>query len=329
MYEHLRNDFIYKLNNTFNTIQIEMICCALDSAMMNYDVVEKETSLVVWENQFPVWAEMYLQAKRLEGLSPNSEKLYRNRLKIFFEIMQMPPQEINAKHVRNFLSVYQAQTGISNRTLDKFRQILHGFFTWCVDEKYLASNPTHNIKEIKYEVKPRQALKRMQLEQLRRACKTKRELAIIDTLYSTGCRVSELANMKKSDINVYDKTVHIIGKGKKHRTAYFNIDAQLSLNEWLDSREGDSDYLFTKEKEPYTKLSINRLEEIVKDIGKRIDIDICPHIMRHTTATLSLQNGMPLPQVQKMLGHSSSDTTLIYAEIADEDVHTSHLKYVV
>lgn len=329
MYEHLRNDFMLKLSNHFNSTQLNIITGILDDIANNYNISTKSTELVVYENIFPKVAEVYLQSKLLEGISPNSEKFYRNRLRIFFETLQMKPEQVSTNDIRCFLATYKKQTGVTDRTLDKFRQIINGFFAWCVDEEYLDKNPCKNIKQIKFEVTPRKSLTRMELEMIRRACKTKRDLAIVDTLYSTGCRVSELINMKISDINREDKSIHIIGKGKKHNTCYLNTNAQLSLNEYMKERKDDSTYLFVGKREPFNKLSIKAIELIFKDISKNTGIMVTPHIMRHTCATLSLQSGMPLHQVQRMLGHASSDTTLIYAETSQEDVKHSHLKYVV
>lgn len=329
MYEHMRNELSLKLSNVFSSRDIDIICKTLDIVANDYEITEKSTALVVYEDRFPKLAELYLQSKKLEGISPRSERLYRGRLKIFFEIVQKRPEEITTNDIRCFLVYYQNQNKISDRTLDKFRQILNAFFTWCTDEEYVVKNPCRTIKEIKYEVKPRKSLTRMELERLRRVCVTKRDLAMVDTLYSTGCRVSELVNMKKSDINIEDKSIHIIGKGNKHNTCYFNTNAQISLNEYLEVRKDESDYLFVAGKKPYNKLSTTMVEKIIKDLGHKAGLEITPHIMRHTSATLALQSGMPLTQVQKMLGHASSDTTLIYAEILQDDIKNSHLKYVI
>lgn len=329
MYEHLRNQLSFRLSNLYNQSDINKICTILDSVALDYDIRQKETSLVVYEDSFPQLAELYLQSKILEGLSSNSEILYRGRLRIFFEAVHKSPETIKTNDIRCFLVNYKKQTGISDRTLDKFRQIINGFFAWCVNEEYLEKNPCKNIKEIKYEVKPRKSLTRMELEILRRACTNIRDLAIVDTLYSTGCRLSELTNMRISDINTEDKSINIVGKGKKHNTCYFNTNAQLSLNEYIKSRKDDNPYLFVTIRRPYRKLSNKAIEIMFQGLTKSTGIIVTPHIMRHTCATLSLQSGMPLPLVQKMLGHASSDTTLIYAEISKEDIKNSHIKYVI
>ena len=330
MYEHFRNELVSKLSKTqLKSSDLMTVLSAIDSIANNYDFKEKSTELVVYNDIFPKLAELFLQSKKLEGLSENSLTLYRGRLKIFFETMQKNPEEVTTNDIRCFLVGYQKRTGISDRTLDKFRQIINVFYTWLTDEEYITKNPCRNIKEIKYEVTPRRSLTRMELEMIRRACKTKRDLAIVDTLYSTGCRVSELINMKISDINAEDKSIHIIGKGKKHNTCYFNTNAQLSLNEYIEERKDDNPYLFVTSRRPFNRLSIKNVELIFKKLSISTGIIVTPHIMRHTCATLSLQSGMPLPQVQKMLGHASSDTTLIYAEISKDTIKNSHIKYVI
>lgn len=330
MYEHFRNELVSKLSKTqLKPSDLMIVLSAVDAVANNYDFNEKSTELAVYNDIFPKLAELFLQSKRLEGLSENSLTLYRGRLKIFFETMQKNPEEVTTNDIRCFLVGYQKRTGISDRTLDKFRQIINVFYTWLTDEEYITKNPCRNIKEIKYEVTPRRSLTRMELEMIRRACKTKRDLAIVDTLYSTGCRVSELVNMKIDDINIEDKSIHIVGKGKKHNTCYFNTNAQLSLNEYMEERKDDNPYLFVTSRRPYRKLSSKAIEIMFKGLAKDTGIIVTPHIMRHTCATLSLQSGMPLSLVQKMLGHASSDTTLIYAEISKDDVKNSHIKYVI
>ena len=330
MYEHFRNELVSKLSKTqLKPSDLMIVLSAVDAVANNYDFNEKSTELAVYNDIFPKLAELFLQSKRLEGLSENSLTLYRGRLKIFFETMQKNPEEVTTNDIRCFLVGYQKRTGISDRTLDKFRQIINVFYTWLTDEEYITKNPCRNIKEIKYEVTPRRSLTRMELEMIRRACKTKRDLAIVDTLYSTGCRVSELVNMKISDINPEDKSIHIVGKGKKHNTCYFNTNAQLSLNEYMEERKDDNPYLFVTSRRPFNKLSTKNVELIFKKLSISTGIIVTPHIMRHTCATLSLQSGMPLPQVQKMLGHASSDTTLIYAEISKDTIKNSHIKYVI
>ena len=327
MYEHLRNTFLTSLTPYFEVSDVNKIATLLDKVASDYDISEKVTALVVVDNEYLKLPKLYLASKHLEGLSDLTIKFYGCRLRAFFDMVRKNTKDITTNDIRMFLVQYQTQTKISDRTLEKFRQILNCYFEWCKNEEYILKNPCKNIHDIKYEAKPRRALTRLQLEQVRRACKTKRDLAIVDVLYSTGCRVTELINMKFTDIN--KNSVKIIGKGKKHNIVYLNTNAQLSLNDYLKERKDNNPYLFVSSRMPHDKLKVRAVQHLFSKLGNELNIDLSPHIIRHTSATLALQNGMPIEQVQKMLGHSSVATTQIYAETLQEDMAISHKRYVV
>ncbi len=331
MYEHMRHDIRVKLSQYYTLAESNKICSIIDSVAQNYDIAEKETSLIIYENEtVPKIVTTYLISKQIEGLSELTIENYLGRLRCFFETVNKAPEEVETNDIRVFLVQYKVTNKITDRTLDKYRQILNSFFQWCVNEDYLAKNPCKNIKEIKYEAKPRHSLTRLQLEQVRRACVSKRDLAIVDVLYSTGCRVTELVNMKFKDIDVQNHSINIIGKGKKHNTVYLNDNAQLSLDDYIiNERKGDSEYIFTTERLPHRQLGVRMVETMFARMGKDLGIKLSPHIIRHTTATLSLQSGMEITQVQKMLGHSSVATTQIYAETSQAEVAIAHKRYVV
>lgn len=329
MYEHMRNMFAAELAKVFKNADIDIILANLDRVAVNYDVTEKTTALTVWEDSFPQIAKTYIAVKSLEGLSELTLKNYKSRLRNFFDSVGKQPQDVTANDVRMFLVKHKAQNNVSDRTLDKVRQILKAFFTWAVDEEYLTKNPCRNIKEIKFEITPRMALTRLQLEQLRRACRTKREKAIIDVLYSTGCRVSELVRMKKSDIDVENRMIHIVGKGRKHNDVYLNSSAVLSLDDYFAERQDDSEFLFVSDRRPHDAIDTHAIQNIFGQLSQIVGFKVTPHVMRHTTATLAVQSGMQITEVQEMLGHASVATTQIYAEILKEDVRQAHLKYVV
>lgn len=330
MYEHLRNELLMELQPHFDSSTIDLILNKLDKVSADYEITEKVTSLAVIEDDIPRIVKTYLASKKLEGATDSTIDNYGTILKVFFGELRKDVQDIETNEIRLFLATYQMNKGVSNRTLDKYRQVLNAFFTWCTNEEYITKNPCKNIKEIKYEAKQRHSLTRFQLERLRRACHTKRELAIVDVLYSTGCRVSELINMKFSDVNEPEHSIDIIGKGRKHNTVYLNDNAQISLGDYLKERQGDSEYIFVSDRKPHGKLSVRAVEVLIKALGKEIGVEtLSPHILRHTSATLALQSGMPLTQVQKMLGHASPNTTQIYAETSQSDIATSHQRYVV
>ena len=271
---------------------------------------------------------IYLTAKHFEGCSDNTIENYLNILRVFFETVRVSPQDVQTNTIRMFLMQYQAQKKVTNITLDKYRQVINSFFEWCVNEEYMTKNPCKNIHEIKHEIKQHHALTRRQFEIVRRKCKSKRDLAIVDVLFSTGCRVNELVNMKISDINTSDYSIHIIGKGNKHNTVYLNDTAQLSLEDYMvNERQGNSDYIFVSERKPHGKLTPRAIQMMFNNMG--LTFKVYPHKIRHTTATIALKNGMPITQIQKMLGHSSVATTQRYAETSQDEVAIAHSKYVI
>lgn len=329
MYEHFRNSLLLEFQNHFDTNTTELILSILDKAAADYTISKRETALVVVDDAIIQIVNVYLASKKLEGVSDLTIKNYSGHLRTFFNYVCKHPKDISTNDIRLYLATYQQQRKVSDRTLDKVRQILNCFFVWCLNEEYTTSNPCKNIKEIKYEVEPRHALTRFQLERLRRACKSKKELAIVDVLYSTGCRVAELASMRISDIDTVHNSIEIVGKGRKHNTVYFNTSAQISLNEYFKQRNDDNDYMFITDRKPHRQLSIRMIQKIFTQLSEQLGFKVSPHILRHTSATLALQSGMPLTQVQMMLGHASAVTTQIYAETSSEDVAVSHKKYVV
>lgn len=269
----------------------------------------------------------------IAGLSENTLINYKTILSLFFKWAKKMPDQITTNDIRMFLYVYRDHKNISSRSIDKYRAYIVSFFTWAVDQNYLSSNPAKNVEPVKYEEKPRESLSQLQLEYLRRSCNTTRELAIIEVLYSTGCRVSELSILKKSDVDWHDLSIHLFGKGRKHRKSFLNAKAEVALKMYLDSRHDDCEYLFVSEKKPYRQLHKTGIEKIVRNVSDRAMKDtgkrVTPHILRHTNATTALQNGMPIEDICKLLGHASIETTMIYAKTSMEDVRMGHRKYVI
>lgn len=333
MYEQFKNQVLVLLSEHFATNDIDVIAKNLDIAAHDYDITKKETSIVVYNSELPKLVKTYLVCKKLEGLSDQTLYNYGNYLRIFFLETQKSPEQITANDVRVFLYRYQEKRKVSNRTLDKYREYVSHFYQWACDEEYLDKNPTKSLKPIKYEIKPRQALSQIELEYIRRSCETLKEKSIIETLYSTGCRVSELAGLKKSDIDWNDKSVHLFGKGNKHRTSFLNAKAEVALKDYLDSRTDNNESLFVSDRKPYNPIKKDAIEKIVRNISRRssnnVGKHITPHILRHTTATNAMRNGMPVEDISKLLGHSKIDTTMIYAKTSLANVQAGHKKYIV
>lgn len=331
MYEHFRNEFIVAISNITEPSLAESVCKAMDEVAINYEFSQKSTELVVCNTELPQLVKTYLICKRIEGLSEQTIYNYRRHLIGFFLTVQKSPEDVNANDIRAYLYMYQAQRGITNRSLDKLRQHIATFFQWCQNEEYIAQNPARKIASIKYEIKPRKALSQMELEYVRLACNTVRERAMVEVLYSTGCRVSELAALKLSDVDFDAKKVHLFGKGSKHRESFINAKAEVTLKEYLKTRTDACEYLFVTERKPIKQLQKPAIEKIIRELSDRCECDkkFTPHTFRHTTATTAIKNGMPVESIQKMLGHSKIDTTMIYAHADTEMVQNQHAKSII
>ena len=214
------------------------------------------------------------------------------------------------------------------------RRIINSFYEWCLSESLVVHNPVKNIKPIKSDAIAREPLTPLELEYIRQACKDLREKAIVDFLYSTGCRVSEMCNAKLSDIDWENKAVFIEhGKGGYSRFVYLNAEAEVSLRAYLASRKLKSSYIFAPARNcPSEQTTPRAIQKLIKNLSKRANVDpnhhITPHVFRHTTATQALHNGMPIEEVQKLLGHKQINTTLIYTKIDDNSVRANHNKYI-
>lgn len=333
MYEQFRNQFTVALAGHFSDDVIDIILSELDKTAYDYEISKKSTEIVVYNDELPEIVKTYLVCKRMEGLSDGTLYNYGHYLQMFFRNLQKSPDQVTANDIRVYLYRYQEERKVTNRTLDKYREYIARFYQWAFDEGYIGHNPSRGIKKIKYEVKPRLSLNQMELEYVRMACKTVKEKAIVEFLYSTGCRVSELAGIKKSDVDYHTKSVHLFGKGNKHRISFLNAKAEVALKEYLLSRDDNNPYLFVSDRNPHNQMHKSGVEKIVREISKRascnVNKHITPHVFRHTTATTAIRNGMEVEDISKLLGHESINTTMIYAKTSLENVKASHKKYII
>ena len=232
-----------------------------------------------------------------------------------------------------FLHNYQTERGIADSSLDKVRGSISSFFKWAAAEEYLPKDPTVSVKSIKFEKKERQYCTQVELEYLRLACQTPKQRAILELFYSSGCRIAELVNLKKSDIDFQEGTVQLFGKGKKHRVSYINAKAEVALREYLASRVDDNEALFVSDRRPYNSMGDDGVRKIIRLMAERardnLSHHVVPHALRHTTATTMALNGADITSIQAVLGHSNINTTMVYVHTSQEAVKLDHQKTII
>lgn len=300
----------------------------MEEILSNYDI-KRRTELDVEDDTIEK-VDMFLAAKNLEGLSPITLSGYLMELKMFCEFTNKAIVLINTSDIRRFLA---SNKSWSIGTVDKKLSVFKSFFGWLVEEELLLRSPAAKIKSPK---KPKRLPKSLNVEELeivRESCKSERERALVEVLYSTGCRLTELSNLKVSDINHQNMSTNVIGKGDKERTVFFSFKAMYHLNRYLKNRKENinekSDYLFIRERRPFTRLSVRSIQRAIDKIEERIDISkkLTPHVFRHTFATLGMENGADLAVMQDLLGHENPSTTLIYASVSEERKQQGHKRY--
>lgn len=332
--ENFANEFVSKLDGKISDEALRTVLQELQVFASNYDINQRETHVVPYQSNIPDCYRVYMVAKKIEGMSPESMKTYNFYLTDFFEHINRPFEQVTTNDIRIYLYETQKRTGISNRTLDGKRLVINTFMDWCWKEGYIPNNPCASIKPIKFEEKPREPLSSMELEIVRDACENYRDKAIIELFYSTGCRLSEMVNLKISDIDFASKEVHLFGKGSKHRTSYLNAKAEYMLKKYFElerPKDSISDSVFVIFRKPYNGMQKGSIYARVKAIQKRSGIErsLFPHLLRHTMATTALNRGMNVAEVKEILGHEKLDTTMIYAKISHDSVKFNHKRYIV
>ncbi|MGL5153096.1 MAG: site-specific tyrosine recombinase/integron integrase [Clostridium sp.] len=299
---------------------------AIEEVLYDYDVKTREKSLMVGDIEEKL--QIYFAVKKLEGMSERTIKNYGYMLLKFANFYKMPVASITTMDIRVFLAkTYQDKKASS---VNSVINILKSFFGWLVQEEYIIKNPMLKIKSTKVPKRTREALDQEQLEKFKAAAENDREKAIVEFLASSGCRLGELISVKIADINWTERSLYVIGKGNKQRKIYFSIKAKLLLQKYIENRNGDSEYLFSTQKKPFKNIGPRGVQEIIKKILKRSELDknVFPHLFRHTFATQSLNSGMSMPVLQKILGHEQASTTQIYAQLNDENVRYEYKRVV-
>lgn len=272
---------------------------------------------------------MFLAAKQIEGCSARTIQYYKVTVEHMIRRIPLEIRKITTDDIREYLAEYQKMNSCGKVTVDNVRRNLSSFFSWLEEEDYILKSPMRRIHKIKTKQAVKEVITDEMIEQLRDHCKCKRDLAMIDLLYSTGIRVGELVGLNRTDINFGERECVVYGKGDKERRVYFDAKSKLHLQDYLKERVDDNPALFVTLDAPYERLKISGVEIRVRELGRKLNMDkIHPHKFRRTMATRAIDKGMPIEQVQKTLGHSQIDTTMQYAIVNQNNVKSAHRKYI-
>lgn len=275
------------------------------------------------------YLELFVSAKRVEGCTERTIEYYRATIENMLDEINVPVRRITTEILREYLTSYRLRNNCSKVTIDNVRRNLSSFFSWLEDEDHIIKSPIRRIHKVKTGTVVRETLSDEQIEQLRDGCHFSRDLAIIDLLYSTGMRVGELCNLDRDDINFNERECIVYGKGNKERRVYFDAKAKLHLMKYLEKRSDTNPALFVTLDLPHERLSIHAVEHRLRMLGRELDINkVHPHKFRRSMATKAIDKGMPIEQVQKLLGHQQIDTTMHYAMVNQANVKMSHRKFI-
>jgi len=275
------------------------------------------------------YLEMFLTAKQIEGCSDRTIQYYRVTIEHMLKRITIPLRQIATEDIRQYLIDYQQINNCGKVTIDNIRRNLSSFFSWLEEEDHILKSPVKRIHKIKTKTVVKEVISDESIEILRDNCKEKRDLAIIDLLFSTGMRVGELVNLDIADIDFNERECIVFGKGSKERVVYFDARTKIHLQNYLDSRTDDNSALFVSLKSPHKRLKIGGVEVRLREFGKQLGINkVHPHKFRRTLATMAIDKGMPIEQLQQLLGHRKIDTTLQYAMVKQSNVKIAHRKYI-
>lgn len=330
MREKITKEICKEMANQLSNLQLQKLEEALYSIFNNYDISLNTGDLESHEFIENVrLIELFVASKKIEGCSEKSLRYYSNTLLRMLKQIKKDVREINTNDLRIYLSSYQQENKCSKVTLDNIRRILSSFFAWLEDEDYIGKSPVRRIKKIKTTKVVKETFSDENLEKLRDCCIHPRDRAILDLLASTGIRVGELVKLNISDVNLVERECIVLGKGDKERPVYFDAKTKIHLEHYLQSRKDNNPALFVTINAPYNRLSIAGVEHFLSKLGKISQVShVHPHKFRRTMATMAIEKGMPIEQVQKLLGHSKIDTTMHYAIVNQSNVKISHRKYI-
>ena len=318
-----------RMASALNMEQLEELRRVLTNAFYGVDITEKEAIEPTDATDNGGMLDVFIAAKRIEGCSDKSLKYYTFTVRQMLNSMGKHFREISTDDLRGYLADYQKFRGSSKVTIDNMRRIFSSFFGWLEDEDYILKSPVRRIHKIKTDKPIKETISDEGLELLRDACDEIRDLAIVDLLASSGMRVGELVNLNRGDMNFHERECVVLGKGGSERMVYFDARTKIHLLNYLESRDDNNPALFVSLNQPYERLLVGGVETRLRKIGKRADLKkVHPHKFRRTLATRAIDKGMPIEQVQRLLGHVKIDTTMHYAMVNQSNVKNSHRKFI-
>ncbi len=327
MKQVLITEVTQKMLPHLDNAQLKQLTAVLEQVLARYSV--SELSADYEEDNTQELITMFLAAKRIEGCSEKTLKYYQTTIKSMVASLQKGVRHIVTEDLRSYLTDYQSKNHSSKVTIDNIRRILSSFFSWLEDEDYIVKSPVRRIHKVKTASSIKETYSDEELEKMRDNCTEIRDLAMIDMLASTGMRVGEMVLLNRDDINFSERECVVFGKGDKERIVYFDARAKLHLQQYLDSRSDQNPALFVSLHAPFERLKIGGIESRLREMGKQLSISrVHPHKFRRTLATMAIDKGMPIEQLQRLLGHQRIDTTLQYAMVKQSNVKLAHRKYI-
>lgn len=329
MRDQIISEVLRGMQSALNNAQLLQLQSVLQQSLAKVVITPSDGKAATSEPGNDQLLTAFLDAKRVEGCSEKTVRYYETTLKKLFAGLNMPMTQVKTEDLRTYLSDYRQRTDCSKANIDNLRRIFSSFFSWLEDEDYILKSPVRRIHKVKSEKQVKETYTDETLEALRDGCTCLRDLAMIDLLASTGIRVSELVRLNRADIDFEGRECVVFGKGSKERPVYFDARTKVHLRNYLQSRTDDNPALFVSLQNPHRRLEISGVEIRVRQLGRKLEVGrVHPHKFRRTLATRAIDKGMPVEQVQRLLGHSKIETTMEYAMVDQGNVKLSHRKFL-
>ena len=326
MKQKIMEDIVQQMLPYLDNAQLHKLQEILEHSLFEYEIAGRT---IETEDDSQELINSFVYAKRIEGCSEKTLKYYRTTIEAMTEAIDKGVRHMQTDDLRAYLTGYQEQHGSSRVTIDNIRRILSSFFSWLEDEDHILKSPVRRIHKVKTATNIKETYTDEELEKMRDNCEELRDLAIVDMLASTGMRIGEMVLLNKADIKFNERESVVFGKGDKERVVYFDARTKIHLQNYIDSRTDDEPALFVTLREPHTRITIGGIESRLREFGKSLKIEkVHPHKFRRTLATMAIDKGMPIEQLQQLLGHKRIDTTLQYAMVKQSNVKQAHRKFI-